>query len=68
MPTLKELQERVRQADRLLAGPLPPEHRLKVAKLRLLDQMGILLRQKVPHFDAYCAVRAAGQDNDPPQS
>jgi hypothetical protein len=45
--TLEELQERVKQADSLLAKDLLPEDRLRVAKLRLLDQVAILLRRKM---------------------
>lgn len=58
-PTLEELQARVSRADKLLAGGLPAGERLKVAKLRLLDQTGILLRQRVPNFDARMAERHA---------
>jgi hypothetical protein len=62
MPTMKELQARRTRADRLLAGNLSGADRLKVAKLRLLDEAGIMLRQKVPDFDA----RMAKKDPPPP--
>ena len=51
MPTLNDLQARVEQADGLLARSLSPEDRLKVAKLRALDQAAIMLRQKHPDLD-----------------
>jgi hypothetical protein len=51
MPTLTELQARVEKADALLAKNLSPEDRLKVAKIRALDQVGIILRQKHPELD-----------------
>ena len=52
MPTTKELQGRIKQASDLLGRKdLPAEDRLKVAKLRLLDQLGVAIRQKRPDFD-----------------
>ena len=62
MPTLKELLARRGRADKLLAENLPAADRLKVAKLRLLDEAGILLRQRVPDFDE----RQAKKDPAPP--
>lgn len=51
MPTMNELLARRARADKLLAGNLPAADRLKVAKLRLLDQLGVMIRQRVPDFD-----------------
>lgn len=51
MPTIKELQAKVEAANKLLAGKLPPGHRLRVAQLRLLDQQKIALRKKDPELD-----------------
>jgi hypothetical protein len=48
MRTLKELQARIEQADRLLAKKLPVEERLRIAKLRYLDQASVRLRLKFP--------------------
>lgn len=51
MPTLTELQDRVKKGKKLLAGELASGDRTKVAKLTLLAEMGVMLRQKVPDFD-----------------
>jgi hypothetical protein len=51
MPSIKQFQARIDSANRLLAKELPPSHRLRIAKLKLLDQIGITLRQKFPELD-----------------
>jgi hypothetical protein len=52
MPSIKQLQARVDSASRLLAkDDLPKGARLRIAKLKLLDQAGITLRQKFPQLD-----------------
>lgn len=51
MPTKSELLSRIKKADALLAGDLPPGDRAKVSKLRLLDQVGVMIRQRRPDFD-----------------
>jgi hypothetical protein len=47
---LNELRERVKQADALLEKNLMPEDRLRVAKLRALDQIEIMILQKTHRF------------------
>lgn len=69
MPTLKELQGRVKDADKLLAsGSLPAADQLKVAKLRLLDQLGVVLRQRRPDFDQRANHEPGAPIKEPPQT
>jgi hypothetical protein len=59
MPSIKQFQARIDSANRLLAKKLPPGHRLRIAKLKLLDQIGITLRQKFPELDVEDPPKAA---------
>lgn len=67
MPTLSDLQAQVKRGKKLLAGELPDGDRMKVAKLTLLAQAGVLLRQRTPDFDEK-ANREPKGPKEPPQS
>jgi hypothetical protein len=51
MPSLKELQARIKKADKLLAKRLPLEERLRIEKLRYLDLANARLRARFPELD-----------------
>lgn len=52
MATSPELLARIKDADNLLSQDLPAGDRAKVAKLRLIDQLRMNLRQRRPDFDS----------------
>ena len=51
MTTIKKLQTQVDQANRWLRQELPPEVRRDVATVKLVAQLRIALRKKLPELD-----------------
>lgn len=51
MPTIKELESRIERANALLKKDLPPKDRMRVAGLKLLDQLSVAARKRHPELN-----------------